>query len=158
DYHVDALRLDAVHAIRDHSARPFLAELGEAIAGAAATAGRRVVLFAESNLNDARLIGPKETGGLGLDAVWNDDFHHALHALLTGESNSYYVDFGRVEHLARAYADGFVYSGQYSRYRRRRHGNSSRGIAPERFVVFAQNHDQVGNRPAGDRLATLLPF
>lgn len=158
DCHVDALRLDALHAVFDQSARPFLAELAEAVQGEAARLGRPVTLMAESDLNDVRLIRPRKEGGCGLDAHWNDDFHHALHTLLTGERTGYYEDFGRLDHLARAYREGFVYGGEYSRYRRRRHGSSSRGIPPERFVVFAQNHDQVGNRFHGERLTRLVSF
>jgi maltooligosyltrehalose trehalohydrolase len=158
EFHVDALRLDAVHAIVDPSARPFLEELGVAVHGEAERQKRHVVLIPESNRNDARLVASREAGGLGLDAVWNDDFHHALHVLLTGETNGYYEDFGSIEQLARSFSEGFVYSGQYSRFRRRRHGNSSLGIPAEHFVVFSQNHDQVGNRKLGDRLASLVSF
>ncbi|HZW35646.1 MAG: DUF3459 domain-containing protein, partial [Deltaproteobacteria bacterium] len=112
----------------------------------------------ESDLNDARAVAPKETGGYGLDAQWNDDFHHALHALLTGERQGYYRDFGSLEDLAKAHAEGFVYSGQYSEYRKRRHGGSSRAVPAPRLVVFSQNHDQVGNRMAGERLTRLVSF
>ena len=158
EFHVDALRLDAVHAILDHSARPFLEELAEAVHERARRLGRRVYVIAESHLNDARLARSPQRGGLGLDAQWGDDFHHSLHALLTGERTGYYGDFGQVDHLARAWRDGFVYAGEYSAYRRRCHGSSSRDIAPGRLVVCAQNHDQVGNRLMGERLSHLLSF
>jgi maltooligosyltrehalose trehalohydrolase len=155
---IDALRLDAVHAILDFSARTFLEELAEAVKLFAESLGRHIHLIAESALNDTRLIRPPELGGFGLDAQWNDDLHHALHAVLTGERRGYYCDFGRFEQLLKALREGFVYDGGYSEYRRRRHGNSSRAIPSHRLVVFAQNHDQVGNRMQGERLSRLLPF
>jgi maltooligosyltrehalose trehalohydrolase len=158
DYHVDALRLDALHAILDFSAEPFLAELAAAVHEEGKRLGRRVYLIAESDLNDPKLVRPPESGGYGLDAQWNDDFHHALHALLTGERTGYYGDFGTVAHLARAFTDGYVYAGQYSAYRRRRHGAPARALPAHAFVIFAQNHDQVGNRMRGERLGQLVPF
>jgi maltooligosyltrehalose trehalohydrolase len=158
DFHIDALRLDAVHAIVDPSARPFLEELGARVDERAAELGRSVQVIAESDRNDARLVRKRELGGLGLDGSWNDDFHHAVHALLTGERSGYYLDFGSVADLAKAFQENFVYSGQYSAYRRRRHGNSARDIPARRFVVFAQNHDQVGNRMLGERLSALASF
>ncbi len=158
EFHVDALRLDAVHAIVDPSAQPFLQELGEQVHRRAEELERQVWVIPESDRNDARLIRECEAGGLGLDAQWSDDFHHALHTLLTGEKGGYYADFGKVEHLARAFTDGFVYSGEYSAYRRRRHGSDSRGVPARRFVVCAQNHDQVGNRMQGERLSRLVSF
>jgi maltooligosyltrehalose trehalohydrolase len=157
-FHIDALRLDAIHAIVDPSARPILEELGLAVHRQAHELKRKVHVIAESDRNDSRIIRSRESGGYGLDAQWSDDFHHALHALLTPERNGYYCDFGKVEQLARAYREGFVYSGQYSTFRRRRHGNSSQGLPPEQFVVFAQNHDQVGNRLMGERLSGLVSF
>jgi maltooligosyltrehalose trehalohydrolase len=158
DYHIDALRLDAVHAILDHSALNFLEEVAEAVHDAGTTLNRRVYAIAESALNDTRLIRPSELGGYGLDAQWNDDFHHSLHTLLTQEREGYYVDFGDFQHMAQAFSEGFVYSGRYSVTRGRRHGNSSRGIPPARFVVYAQNHDQIGNRMMGERLTQLVSF
>ncbi|HET7100621.1 MAG TPA: malto-oligosyltrehalose trehalohydrolase [Terriglobia bacterium] len=158
DFHIDALRLDAIHAIVDPSARPILEELGAAVHRQARQLKRKIQVIAESDRNDSRIIRRSESGGYGLDAQWSDDFHHALHTLLTPERNGYYSDFGDVEHLARAYREGFVYSGQYSRYRKRSHGNSSRGLPQEQFVVFAQNHDQVGNRMQGERLSKLVSF
>jgi maltooligosyltrehalose trehalohydrolase len=158
EFHIDALRLDALHAILDLSAHPFLKELATAVHGEAERLGRRVYLIAESSLNDSKLVRPQELGGYGLDAQWNDDFHHALHALLTGERTGYYQDFGRVAHLVKAFREGYVYSGQYSQFRRRRHGNSSQSLAAHQFVVCSQNHDQVGNRAFGERLSQLVSF
>lgn len=156
--HVDALRLDALHALVDLSPSPFLSELSETVQRRAERLKRRVYLIAESDLNDIRFIRPRELGGYGLDAHWNDDFHHALHTLLTGENSDYYADFGRLAHLAKAFREGFVYSGQYSACRERRHGSSSVEAPPESLVVFSQNHDQVGNRFEGERLGRLVPF
>jgi len=158
DFHVDSLRLDAVHAIVDESARPFLRELGQAVHQRAERLHRRVTVIAESNKNDARHTEPIELGGYGLDGQWNDDFHHCLHVLLTSETAGYYADFGGVGRLAKAMAEGFVYSGQHSSFRRRRHGVPSGHLPAERFVVCAQNHDQVGNRALGERLASLAGF
>ncbi len=158
DCHIDALRIDAVHAILDFSARPFLEALARTVHRAAERLNRRIYCIAESALNDTRIIRPRELGGFALDAQWNDDFHHALHALLTGEQTGYYQDFGRLNHLARAWRRGFVYDGQYSAYRQRAHGNSSRNIPAQQMVVFAQNHDQIGNRMLGERLSRLVTF
>ena len=152
------MRLDAVHGIFDFSALHFLQELAAAVHEQAERLNRRIYVIAESDLNDVRLVRPIELGGYGLDAQWNDDFHHALHTLLTGERTGYYEDFGRLQDLAKAFAEGFVYSGEYSPARRRRHGNSSKDLAARRFVVCAQNHDQVGNRLKGDRLSSLVSF
>jgi maltooligosyltrehalose trehalohydrolase len=113
-------------------------------------------LIAESADNDPRLVNTEQAGGFGLDAQWNDDFHHALHTVLTGEKFGYYIDYGSPADLARAMDSGFVYQGEHSVFRRRRHGAASVAIAPERFVIFAQNHDHIGNRPRGDRLASLV--
>jgi maltooligosyltrehalose trehalohydrolase len=158
EFHFDGLRLDAVHGILDFSAQPFLQELALQVNDRAERLNRRVYLIAESDLNDTRLIRSRELGGFGLDAQWNDDFHHCLHTLLTGEQTGYYQDFGSIYHLAKAFSQGYVYSGDYSRYRTRSHGNSSRSIPAARFVVFAQNHDQVGNRAQGERLSALVSF
>jgi maltooligosyltrehalose trehalohydrolase len=158
DFRVDALRIDAIHGIIDASAYPFLAELADTVRGLAARENRKIHLIPESDLNDVRAISPREKGGYGLDAQWNDDFHHALHALLTGERGGYYRDFGSLEDLAKAHSEGFVFSGQYSGFRRRRHGSSSRGVPAGRLVVFSQNHDQAGNRPGGERLSRLVSF
>ena len=155
---VDALRLDAVHAIMDHSPHPFLAELAEVVHGEAVRLKRPVYLMAEDDLNDVRLVRPPEIGGYDLDTHWNDDLHHVVHTLLTDEQAGYYVDFGKFGQLPKALLEGFVYSGDYSVYRRRRQGSSTLGIDPRRFVVFSQNHDQVGNRPLGDRLSGIVSF
>ena len=158
DFHVDALRLDAIHAILDFSAQPFLEDLALAVKEQAERLNRQVHLIAESDLNDTRAIRSRDLGGYGLDAQWDDDFHHALHSLLTGEQAGYYGDFGKVRDLAKAWRNGYIYDGEHSRYRRRRHGNTSRHIPAHRFVVFSQNHDQVGNRMLGERLTSLVPL
>ena len=160
EFHVDALRLDAVDQIADASATHFLAELADAVAGAAERAGRPLYLIAESDLNDPRMITSRAAGGLGMDAQWSGDLHHSLHALVTGEESGYYADFaGRGTRMAaRAYREAFAYTGQRSRYRGRRHGAPAAGIPGSRFVVFGQNHDQVGNRMLGDRLAQTAGF
>jgi len=158
EFHVDALRLDAVHAIVDSSARPFVQELTQAVHEQARAVNRSVYVIAESDLNDVRVVRPGAHGGLGCDALWSDNFHHALHGMLTGERDGYYRDFGTVAHLATAYSKGFVYSGQYSPFRRRHYGNSALGTPGERFVVCIQNHDQTGNRAQGERLSVLLDF
>lgn len=156
EFHIDALRIDAVHAIFDFSAKPFLEELALTVHRQGKHLNRRIHLIAESALNDPRLVRPRALGGCNLDAQWNDDFHHALHTLLTGEKSGYYKDFGKLWHLTKAYGEGFVYSGEYSVFRRRRHGNSSDNIPARCFVVFVQNHDQVGNRMGGERLSNLI--
>jgi maltooligosyltrehalose trehalohydrolase len=158
EFHIDALRLDAIHAIVDPSAVPFLEDLGAAVHQEAARLGRNVYVIPESDRNDSRFVAPRASGGVGLDGQWSDDFHHAMHTLLTGERAGYYQDFGRMADLATAYREGFVYSGKYSAYRRQRHGNSSRHLEARQFIVFAQNHDQVGNRMLGDRLSQLISF
>jgi maltooligosyltrehalose trehalohydrolase len=158
EFRVDALRLDAVHGIFDFSALHILQELASAVHEQAEQLNRRIYVIAESDLNDVRLVRLPELGGYGLDAQWNDDFHHALHTLLTGERTGYYQDFGRLRDLAKAFSEGFVYSGAYSPARRRRHGNDSKDLAAHRFVVCAQNHDQVGNRLKGDRFSALVDF
>ncbi|MEX2598227.1 MAG: malto-oligosyltrehalose trehalohydrolase [Dehalococcoidia bacterium] len=158
DCHVDALRLDAVHAILDHAAVPFVEELSARVQEAAVQAGRDVYLIAESSDNDARLITERSRNGYGMDAQWSDDFHHIVHTLITGEKAGYYQDFGGLDQLAKAYTEGFIYSGEYSPYRRRRHGSPSGHLPAECFVVCIQNHDQVGNRLLGERLMALAPF
>lgn len=158
EYHVDALRVDAIQGIFDFGAKHFLQELVEAVRHQAELPGRNAYVIAESDLNDVRFINPVETGGCGLDAQWNDDFHHALHALITGENDGYYQDFGEMGHLEKALREGFVYSGQYSKFRKRRHGNSSKDRPARQLIVFSQNHDQVGNRISGDRPAQTQSF
>ncbi len=156
EFHLDGLRLDATHAIKDLSAIPFLAELAEQAARESLRLGRPFHLIAESDTNDARLIRPRSENGVGLAATWADDFHHAVHAYLTGERNGYYEDFGSLSDLVWAYREAFVFTGRYSVYRRRQHGSSPAGLRREQFVVCVQNHDQVGNRATGDRLSTLV--
>ena len=158
DFHFDALRLDSVDRINDQSAQPFLARLAQAVHARGEAVNRRIYLMAESDLNDARFIRSREQGGFELDVHWNDDFHHALHRLLTGEMGGYYQDYGTVGHLAKAFTDGFVYTGEYSLYRQRCRGSRSRDLPGRRFLVFSQNHDQVGNRLYGERLSSLVSF
>jgi len=156
DYHLDGLRLDAVHALLDTSAFPFLEELAREVAALERHLGRPLVLVAESDANDPWLVRSRDAGGCGLDAHWSDDFHHALHALLTGERSGYYEDFGGMAPLARTLEAVYAYAGDYSPHRRRRQGRSAAGLPADRFVVCVQNHDQVGNRAAGERTAHLL--
>jgi maltooligosyltrehalose trehalohydrolase len=158
EFHFDALRLDAVHSIFDASAKPFLAELSENAAALSSRLGRQIQLIAESDLNDVRVLRPRDDCGLGMDASWSDDFHHSVHTLLTGETSGYYADFGGTHPLKMTLENGWYYSGQYSRYRKRRHGNRPDGLTATRFVVCNQNHDQVGNRAKGDRLSALVDF
>ncbi len=151
DYHMDGLRLDAVHAIADASALPFLEELSMVVEQLEAQSGRHLVLIAESDLNDPRLLLPRQSGGFGLHAQWNDDFHHALHAILTGEHAGYYADFGTLEDLSQALRHGFVYDGRYSVYRRRHHGRRASGLGGQTLLAYLQTHDQIGNRAKGER-------
>jgi maltooligosyltrehalose trehalohydrolase len=155
EFHVDGLRVDAVHAIVDHTAEPFLQDLTAAVRERAESLGRRVYTIAESDLNDPRVITPKDDLGLGFDAQWCDDFHHALHTLLTGESSGYYNGFGRTSDLARTFTSGYLYTGQHSPYRGRKYGAAPKSRDGKQFIVFAQNHDQIGNRMMGDRLSAL---
>jgi len=157
-FHIDALRLDAVHAIYDMSAHPFLQELAEEVEKFSATDGRKRYLIAESDLNDVRIIKPRDLGGFAFDAQWSDDFHHSLHTLLTEENSGYYQDFGELNQLVKCIREGYTYSGQYSIYRGRKHGNSSVDRPANQFVVFSQNHDQIGNRMLGERLSAIVPF
>ena len=158
EFHIDALRLDAADQILDHSPTHFLAELSIEIQELRKELNRQIFLFPETAANDVRYIKSRELGGYNLDAQWNDEFHHALRALLTEERTGYYRDYGEFHQLVKAYTEGFVYSGEYSKYRDRRHGSSTREIPAERFVVFSQNHDQVGNRMLGERLTQLVSF
>jgi maltooligosyltrehalose trehalohydrolase len=155
DYHFDGLRLDAVHAYLDRSAIHFMEQLGTEVRDLECETGRRHVLIAESDLNDPRVVTERERGGYGLDAQWSDDFHHALVALLTGECSGYYADFGSMADVAKALREVFVYDGKYSAYRDRVHGRPVEGLPRWRFLGFAQNHDQVGNRAKGERLSAL---
>src|SRR3984893_7371961 len=158
DFHADALRLDAVHAIVDTSAKPFLRELNGAVQTTAGGLNGEIHLIAECDRNDIRTVQPAGRGGYGFAAQWNDDFHHAVHAVLTKETDGYYQDFGDVSQIAKALTGGFVYRGEYSKYRLRSHGSESKGVSGEHFVVFTQNHDQIGNRMNGERLIQLVDF
>ncbi|MFC9291311.1 malto-oligosyltrehalose trehalohydrolase [Streptomyces sp. NPDC057052] len=160
DYRIDGLRLDAVHALADTRAYPFLEELSESVDALAEETGRPLFLIAESDLNDPRLITPRREGGLGLHAQWNDDFHHALHTALTGESQGYYADFGRdpFAALAKTLTGGFFHDGTWSSFRGRSHGRplDRTRLPAHRLLGYSQTHDQVGNRAQGDRLAASL--
>jgi maltooligosyltrehalose trehalohydrolase len=138
NYHIDALRIDAVHGIFDISAKHFLRELAETVEKYSLDKGRKYFLIAESDLNDIRIIQHGERGGYGLDGHWCDDFHHSLHTLLTEETTGYYIDFGDTGHLTKSLREGFVYSGQYSKFRKRNHGQPSVNVPAGKFVVFSQ--------------------
>ncbi|WSG48042.1 malto-oligosyltrehalose trehalohydrolase [Dactylosporangium sp. NBC_01737] len=160
DYHADGLRLDAVHALVDRGATHLLEELAVAVDALSTAVGRPLSLIAESDLNDAKLVTAREAGGYGLHAQWDDDVHHALHALLTGERQGYYGDFGSPTCFAKVWTEAFFHAGTWSSFRKRRHGRpvDTHRIPGHRFVVCLQNHDQIGNRATGDRLtATLSP-
>jgi maltooligosyltrehalose trehalohydrolase len=156
--HLDGFRVDAVHAVVDPTAQPFLAELTRSVHDRADARHVRRWMIAESALNDPRVVRPDTEGGLGFDAAWNDDFHHALHVALTGERSGYYADFDGVADVRRVLVDGFALAGRFSPFRGRRHGRPAIGVPADRFVVFAQNHDHIGNRAFGDRLGRLVPF
>ena len=158
EYHLDALRLDAVDWIFDQTPKHFLQRLAEEVHRQRERQNRAIYLFAENDTNDARLINPPEIGGYGIDAQWDDNFHHALRTMLTGETTGYYEDFGQFSQLVKAYGEAFVYTGQYSRYRKRRHGGQVKERPCSQFVVFSQNHDQIGNRRCGDRLSANQPL
>jgi len=154
EHHIDGLRIDAVHAFVDRSAIHFLEQLASEVEELGGALQRRLVLIAESDLNDPRIVTPREDGGLGIDAQWSDDFHHALFTVLNeGERQGYYADFGTLEQLAKALQSTFVYDGIYSRYRRRIHGRPIVGLPQQRFLGYIQTHDQVGNRAVGDRIS-----
>jgi maltooligosyltrehalose trehalohydrolase len=158
DYHLDGLRLDAVHEFVDRSAVHFLEQLSEEVEELSNSLGRRLVLIAESDLNDPRIVTPREDGGYGTDAQWSDDFHHALFAVLHdgGEEKGYYVDFGSFEDLAKSLTKAFVYDGAYSHYRMRNHGRPVEQLSAHHFLGYIQTHDQVGNRAVGDRLEQIV--
>jgi maltooligosyltrehalose trehalohydrolase len=156
DYRFDGLRLDAVHALVDRSATHFLEYLACEVEALAAQLGRHLVLIAESDLNDPRIVTSREANGFGMDAQWSDDFHHALHAVLTGERNGYYEDFGCIRQLAKALEQAYVYDGKYSRHRDRNHGRPPRKLSGHHFLGYAQTHDQIGNRAQGERLSQLV--
>jgi maltooligosyltrehalose trehalohydrolase len=156
DFHIDGVRLDAVQAIVDHSPTHLLRELSDRFEVASRRLGRSLLAIAESDQNDVRLIQQRAEGGYGLSATWSDDFHLALHAVLTGERQGHYRDFGALDQLARAMKQGFAYEGEWSQYYNSPHGTVARREPVEKFVVFVQNHDRVGNRPRGDRLPSLV--
>lgn len=158
NYHIDGLRLDAIHAIFDSGAKNFWEVLSEKVTFLQQQLGRVFYLVAECDYNSPKVVRPTECGGLGFDAQWLDDFHHALYVLLDEKGRDRYIDFGRMEQLAKAYTDGFVHSGEYVKARRKKHGVSSAGVPGDKFIVFNQNHDQVGNRVMGERLSVLVNF
>ena len=155
DYHIDGLRLDAVHAYMDRSAINFMEQLATEVRSLEGLTGRHHFLIAESDLNDPRLITPREVQGYGLDAQWSDDFHHAIVALLTGDRSGYYADFGDFADLGKALTHAFIFDGQYSSFRQRVHGRPANGSPGYRFLGYSQNHDQIGNRAKGERLEHL---
>ncbi|MDE2028438.1 MAG: DUF3459 domain-containing protein, partial [Candidatus Omnitrophica bacterium] len=157
-FHIDALRLDAIQTIYDMGAKHFLRELAEIVDEFSGRIGRKFYLIAESDLNDRRIVLERQREGFGIDSQWSDDFHHAVHARLTGETQGYYQDFGSTEKIARALKNGFVLDGRFSDFRKRTHGSFSQDMPSQRFVVCVQNHDQVGNRFKSDRLSSLLSF
>jgi maltooligosyltrehalose trehalohydrolase len=153
DFHIDGLRIDAVHAFVDRSAIHFLEQLAAEVEALQASVARRLTLIAESDLNDPRVVTPREAGGLGIDAQWSDDFHHALFTVLApAERHGYYTDFGSIRQLAKAIEKTFVYDGAFSCYRKRMHGRPPTRLSQDRFLGYIQNHDQVGNRATGDRI------
>jgi maltooligosyltrehalose trehalohydrolase len=158
NYHIDGLRLDAVHEYFDRSAVHFMEQLSSEVKELSAKLGRRLVLIAESDLNDPRVVKPREVGGYGMDAQWSDDFHHALFTVLQsgGGEKGYYVDFGSVAKLAKALTKTFVQDGTYSKYRGRKHGRAVDDLSPHQFLGYIQNHDQVGNRAIGDRVEQIV--
>ena len=158
DYHFDGLRLDAIHEIIDRGARHVLRELSLEVDSLEKSLGKSLILIAESDLNDTKVINPYEKGGYGLEGQWVDDFHHSLHTILTGELEGYYKDYGSFAHLAKSLKQAFVYDGVYSKFRKRTVGNSPAELPPSKFVISIQNHDQVGNRMLGDRLSTIVSF
>ncbi len=158
DFHIDGLRLDAVHALRDFSTNHLVKQLKERAEDVEKRTGSKKLLIAEIDLNDTRFILEKDKWGYGLDGQWADEFHHALHALITGEKSGYYEDFGETAHLVKAFTATYVYDGNYSIHRRRKFGSDAHAFNYDRFVVFDQNHDQTGNRPDGGRLSTLVSF
>ncbi|CAN5857468.1 malto-oligosyltrehalose trehalohydrolase [soil metagenome] len=156
DFHLDGLRLDAVHAIVDDSALHLLEQMSDEVRALSASTGRSMFLVAESDLNDPKFVRPPLAGGYGVDAAWADEWHHALHATLTGETGGYYEDFGSLALLAKALSQAWVYDGTWSQHRRRVHGRPPQGLTGDRFVVSTQNHDQVGNRAIGERSSALM--
>lgn len=158
DFHVDGLRLDAVHAIKDFSPEHFVQELSLNVQKLNEEVGANHFLISENDLNDTRFIRPIEKGGYGVAAQWVDEWHHALHALITGEKVGYYEDFGRLQDLVKSFNSAYVYDGVYSPHRKRIFGTSTDDLPGDKFVVFTQNHDQVGNRMKGERLSKMVDF
>jgi maltooligosyltrehalose trehalohydrolase len=158
DFHIDALRLDAVHAIKDLSPNHILREIKQHVDALMQATGRTHYLIAELDLNDNRFINPLQEGGYGMDGQWIDEFHHALRVAATGERTGYYSDFTGIDHLAKAYRDAYVFDGQYSEHRKKLFGVKAENNPGRQFVVFSQNHDQVGNRMLGERTSELVSF
>jgi maltooligosyltrehalose trehalohydrolase len=158
EYHMDGLRLDAVQTIVDDSSRHILADIGREVAALARALGREVCVIAETDQNDAKIVRPRAQGGYGFNALWSDDFHHAVHAFFTGERQGYYQDFGDPGQIVRALNEGFVFQGQPAKYwKGHPRGTPARDVPARAHVICLQNHDQVGNRPQGERLSTLIP-
>ncbi|RYY61327.1 MAG: malto-oligosyltrehalose trehalohydrolase, partial [Chitinophagaceae bacterium] len=158
DFHIDALRLDAVHAIKDFGASHFLRDLRLCVDQLQSETGRRHYLIVECDLNDPRFIDPVEEKGFGMHSQWIDEFHHALRVTATGEQSGYYADFSGISQLAKAYRDAYVYDGQWSEHRKKHFGQPAKNNPGRQFIVFSQNHDQVGNRMLGERCSALVSF
>ncbi len=158
DFHIDGLRLDAVHAIKDFSPKHFLQELSENVLKLNQQTNAQHFLIAECDLNDIRFIDPLKKGGFGMNAQWSDEWHHAIHTLMTGERQGYYADFGSLQQVVKTFNHSWVYDGSFSPHRKKKFGTPTAGQPGQRFVIFTQNHDQVGNRMMGDRLSALLDF
>lgn len=156
DYHIDALRIDAVHAVHDISAIHILEQLARETKELQAAQKSHYYLITESDLNDPKHLHSWDAGGYGIDAQWNDDFHHCLHTILTGEKSGYYSDFGSLANLAKAFTKAFVYDGNYSKFRQHNYGGPVVNLSGHNFIGFLQNHDQIGNRAQGDRLSKSL--
>ena len=157
EYHFDGLRLDAIHAIKDESPTHILRDISDTVQKIAAGSDRRIILIAETDENDVRIINPPEKGGYGLDAQWMDDFHHTVHTVLTGEKAGYYIDYGRLDGLVKVYKN-YLYTGEFSRFWQKERGSDASLNPGHQFVVSIQNHDQVGNRAGGERLGRLVDF
>jgi maltooligosyltrehalose trehalohydrolase len=158
DFHFDALRFDAIHAIKDFSSKHILTDIKLHVQELSAITGKQYHLIIESDLNDTKFIESTAIGGSGMDAQWLDDFHHALHVTTTGEKEGYYADYNGIGDLCKSFNSAFVYDGVYSRFRKKTFGTSAKGFEPHRFIIFSQNHDQVGNRQKGERIGHLVSF